>query len=454
MNQQELRRKIMSAFEPFEPARPETYVNCQSVRGDWDVLVELGSKIVNSEKRTCQLFSGHRGSGKSTELTRRLNDYLAAQGFLVVYFAADGEDLEPGDIQYEDILLSCVRHIIEAVPIDNTDNNPLMRWVQKNWEWVQNFLPEQMSFEELKAEANLGFGKLITTLKTIPDQRREIRKKINEKTPSLLAALNEFIDHAQVNLPAQQERGIVLIVDSLDRIPHKDDGEKQNCREIYINRSTLMRGLRCHVVYTVPVAMVYSDTEADLRENYGSSLVLPMLMVRYPDGRVNRAGIDILRQLVRQRIEAIDPQLALNLDGTSPASNVQAIFDSPETLDSLCFMSGGRVRVLMHLIQDSLQYNGTNLTIQESSVIRAVQELGSKYSNEVDGFQWNILARIASQPKTTDNTPETFELLRKAHLLEYRYYRDNKLTIWRDVHPLIANCDKFKEAIVKLKEGE
>jgi AAA ATPase domain len=380
MNQQELRRKIMSAFEPFEPARPETYVNCQSVRGDWDVLVELGSKIVNSEKRTCQLFSGHRGSGKSTELTRRLNDYLAAQGFLVVYFAADGEDLEPGDIQYEDILLSCVRHIIEAVPIDNTDNNPLMRWVQKNWEWVQNFLPEQMSFEELK-----GFGKLITTLKTIPDQRREIRKKINEKTPSLLAALNEFIDRAQANLPAQQERGIVLIVDSLDRIPHKDDGEKQNCREIYINRSTLMRGLRCHVVYTVPVAMVYSDTEADLRENYGSSLVLPMLMVRYPDGRVNRAGIDILRQLVRQRIEAIDPQLALNLDATSPASNVQAIFDSP---------------------------------------------------------------------KTTDNTPETFELLRKAHLLEYRYYRDNKLTIWRDVHPLIANCDKFKEAIVKLKEGE
>jgi hypothetical protein len=108
-------------------------------------------------------------------------------------------------------------------------------------------------------------------------------------------------------------------------------------------------------------------------------------MVRYPDGRVNRAGIDILRQLVRQRIEAIDPQLALNLDGTNPASNVQAIFDSP---------------------------------------------------------------------KTTDNTPETFELLRKAHLLEYRYYRDNKLTIWRDVHPLIANCDKFKEAIVKLKEGK
>jgi hypothetical protein len=47
MNQQELRRKIWSAFEPFEPARPETYVDCQSVRGDWDVLVKLGDTIIN-----------------------------------------------------------------------------------------------------------------------------------------------------------------------------------------------------------------------------------------------------------------------------------------------------------------------------------------------------------------------------------------------------------------------
>jgi hypothetical protein len=88
MNQQELRRKIMSAFEPLRPARSDTYVDCRSVRGDWDISVELGSGIVDSEEFTCQLFSGHIGSGKSSELIHRLQNYLSDQGFLVVFFGS------------------------------------------------------------------------------------------------------------------------------------------------------------------------------------------------------------------------------------------------------------------------------------------------------------------------------------------------------------------------------
>jgi hypothetical protein len=35
-------------------------------------------------------------------------------------------------------------------------------------------------------------------------------------------------------------------------------------------------------------------------------------------------------------------------------------------------------------------------------------------------------------------------------LLEYRYYQGDKLDVWRNVHPLITICPKFKEAIKKL----
>jgi hypothetical protein len=456
MNQQELRRKIWSAFGPFEPARPETYVDCQSVRGDWDVLVKLGDTIINSEENTCQLFSGHRGSGKSSELTRRLNDYLANQGYLVVYFAADGEDIEPGDAQYADILLACVRHIGKEVPINPSKENPLVQWLVSNWDWMGNLVvsPSRMSLDEVKIEGNVVFGKIITTLRNVPEQRQEIRRKINEKTSTLLTALNEFIDQAKKNLPVHQQQGIVLIVDNLDRIPNTEDSERKNCREIYINRSTLMRNLNCHVIYTVPVSMVYSNTESDLRENYGSSLVLPMLMVRYPDGQVNRAGIDVLRQIVRQRLIAINPELGNNIDDVSIQSSWPAIFESPTVLDSLCLMSGGRVRVLMHLIQGALQYNGNQLTITEASAQRAVQELGANYNSEVLEPQWAILAKVAaSQSKTIINNAETFELLRKGLLLEYRYYQDGELIVWQDVHPLLAISRLFKEARQKLEEG-
>jgi AAA ATPase domain len=456
-DQQNLRRKIMGAFEPFEPAESKAYVNCQSLRGDWDVVVELGNNIVYSEKPTCQLFSGHKGSGKSTELTRRLQDYLKEQGFLVVYFAADGRDqeLEPGDVHYADILFSCVRHLIEQVPIKDPNKNPLADWLETNWGWITDFIPSKLSFEEVKIKGNIipTFAEVIATIRTIPDKRKEVRQRINEKAQTLLQALNEFIAQVEQRLSTQQQQGIVLIVDNLDRIPSIENEERRNCREIYINRSTLMRGLNCHVIYTVPISMIYSDFGAELRDSYGSSIILPMLMVRHPDGQVYRVGIDILRQLIRKRLEIVDPQLVINLDGTNPQSNLSSIFENSEVLDELCLMSGGRVRDLMRLIQSALKYSGDQAIITESALKRTVQELCLDYENNISSPQWDLLAKIASSPKTTENDPSFVDLLRNAYLLEYRFWNDGELNEWQDVHPLITKCKKFRGAIAKIQGG-
>ena len=66
----DLLTEIYSSFEPFQPPSKEVYVDCQEVRGGWEVVRELGRKITRSKKPTCQLYSGHRGVGKSTELLR------------------------------------------------------------------------------------------------------------------------------------------------------------------------------------------------------------------------------------------------------------------------------------------------------------------------------------------------------------------------------------------------
>jgi AAA ATPase domain len=450
----ELIRSISNAFNPFDPPSAEAYVDCQSVRGDWDVEVELGKKIVFSTEYTCRLFTGHRGSGKSTELTRRLNEYLKQQGFFVVYFSADGHDLEPGDVQYSDILLSCVRHLVEAVHLENEDN-PLVMWLENRWSWLQDFALTKKSFQDLKIEGSIipQFAKITTTLRTVPDKRREMRERMNEESPSLLVALNEFIDKAQNRLRSKQQAGIVLIVDNLDRIPNVKDKEKDNCRDIYINRSTLMRGLHCHVIYTVPISMLYSSDATQLYENYDRPIELPIVVVRNPDGSINQVGLDKLRNLVCQRLESIDPQLVKNVE--SIQVNAPQVFESPAALNSLCVMSGGRMRILMQLIQAAMEFNNNiQVIISEAAAKRAVQETMKVYTNAVLVDQWMILARITSRPKTVTNTPENFELLRNGYLLEYRYYDKNEdLIVWQDVHPLVANCRQFKEALSKISEN-
>ena len=68
--------------------------------------------------------------------------------------------------------------------------------------------------------------------------------------------------------------------------------------------------------------------------------------------------------------------------------------------------------------------------------------------------QWSALAQIASKSKPVANTPENLELLRNGYLLEYRYYDANyTLVKWHSVHPLVANCRQFKEALNKISEN-
>jgi hypothetical protein len=123
-------RKLYKAFDPFRPlpANDPAWVDCRDVRGDEDIISGLGTEILRSEGVTCQLYAGHRGGGKSTELLR-LEDYLKNQGYQVIYFAADDSDVEPIDTGYSDILLACAKQLINS--LKKKDDNKSQDW--KNW---------------------------------------------------------------------------------------------------------------------------------------------------------------------------------------------------------------------------------------------------------------------------------------------------------------------------------
>lgn len=444
----DLLTEIYSSFEPFEPPSKEAYVDCKDVRGGWDVLRELGNRICKSKRPTCQLYSGHRGVGKSTELLR-LKEDLENKNYFVVYFAADEEDIEPQDAEYADILFACTRHLVEAVKLKN--HNPLLNWMQDRWESLKDLALSQVSFEGLSLEAQIAqFAKITANLRATPDKRRELRQKINANTRSLVDAINDFIQEAQQALPAGS-RGIVLIADNLDRIVEvQEAGKPSNYEEIYLNRSEMLRGLACHVIYTVPIAMVYSGRATQLEDYYDKPDVLPMVMVRNPDGSENTAGLSKLRELICRRIRLIEPKLVQTLDGPVYGLNVPPVFDTPETLNHLCLMSGGHVRNLMQLMQKAIDWTD-KLPIAARAVKRAIEETRETYHRTIQENQWEVLAQ-ACHLKQADNNEVHLRLLLNRCLLEYRYYDDNdSLQNWCNVHPLIESLPRFQAALAKIK---
>jgi len=424
--------EIYSSFETFRPPVKEAYVQCEDVRGGWEVVRELGRKITRSKQPTCQLYSGHRGVGKSTELLQ-LQEYLVKEKYFVVYFAADDENIEPQDAEYADILFACTRHLVEAIKLNN--HNPLLNWMKNFGELLKDSTLTDLSFEGLSLEQQISlFDKITANLRAIPDKRREFRQIINANTLLLVDALNDFIMEAKKSLPTDN-RGIVLIADNLDRIVEtKEEGKPSNYDEIYLNR----------------IAMIYSGQAAQLENNYDTPNVLPMVMVCNEDGSDNQAGLDKLKELICRRVSLIDQRLVQTLEGQVSGLDFPAVFDSPETLRLLCSMSGGHVRNLMQLIQKAIDWTD-ELPITGKAARRSVEEIRETYRKTVQEDQWEVLAR-ACHRRSMDNDGEHLRLLLNRCLLEYRYYDENDtLQTWYNVHPLIEAIPRFQTALKKIQ---
>lgn len=449
-------KKIYNAFDPFRPLEPSdpAYVDCQAVRGDEEIKVELGQNILLSERVTCQLYTGHRGAGKSTELLR-LKQHLESNGFRVVYFAADQDDIDAEDAQYTDILLACTRNLLKA--LRGPEQNAVRQWFESRSGELRDLLGSDIQLDNLSMDAQISaFAKLTATVKASPQTRAKIRQMVEAHTVSLLEALNEFIAGAMAQTDQRDTSRLVVIADNLDRIvpvisgPESD--EKSNHDRIFIDRSEQLKGLNCHVVYTVPISLVYSGRATDLRDNYGADpQALPMVMVRRPDGSVYGPGLAAMKEVIRARVYGT---AGVNRDW----SLAEKVFESQEVLDNLCLMSGGHLRNLMLMMQEATKRTAA-LPIGKKAVLRAITEARSTYRNTVYEQQWQLLAEVA-QTKQVRNDLTYRELLFNRCILEYRELdgETGELQAWYDVHPVIQGIPEFRAAtevyLAELGAGE
>lgn len=433
---------ITRIYNSFDPGRPlptgdPQYVDFRDVRGDEDIVTDLGKRIRNSDQMTCQLYTGHRGSGKSTEL-RRLQKSLEDHGFFVVYFEADEEDIDPQNVEYIDILLACTRRFLKDIRTANVA--PIQRWLRDRGRELQDLAQVELSLDDISVEQSLSvFTKLTASIRAEPTQRAKIRERVNPHTITLLDALNQFIADARKHLPNGKTK-LAMIVDNLDRIPidFQDNG-RSNHEEIFLDRSEQLKGLDCHMIYTVPIALVYSRWANEVQAIYGKTQVLPMVMVETEDGSVFSGGLVELQKAIEKRIHPHAPNLALDTQ----------VFDNHETLERLCISCGGHIRELMQMMQESL--NRTDeLPIAAKAAQRAITELRAVYQRTVEEPEWARLAQVAHR-RSIPNDNEHRSLLQRRCVLEYRCLdSEGEIRTWYDVHPLIKKLTRFQEELAKL----
>ncbi|MBD2598049.1 AAA family ATPase [Nostoc spongiaeforme FACHB-130] len=405
------------------------YIDFADVRG-CKIVEELQRTIsrISPDEPTCQLFTGHIGCGKSTEL-QRLKAELEAVGFHVVYFESS-QDLDMADIDVSDILLSVARQVsasLEAIKI-KVQPHYFINLFKEIGDFLQS--PIELSGE---AELSLGIAKITAKTKDSAQARNQLRQYLEPRTNSILQAINEeVLEKAVEQLKIRGQKGLVVIVDNLDRVDMRPLASGRTQPEyLFIDRGEQLRRLKCHVVYTIPLALIFSNEYETLKNRLGGGIspkVLPMVRVKQRDGSDYEPGMLLLRQLVLARAF---PEVSYN----ERLSLITELFEQPETLDRLCRVSGGHIRNLLGLLYSCLQRQDPPFSAQCLEAV--IKDYRDDLLLAIDEYQWELLFEVVQQ-QSVKGESEYQSLLRSMYLFEYR----DPVGRWFGISPALAETEK------------
>ncbi|HEY9889556.1 MAG TPA: P-loop NTPase fold protein [Candidatus Obscuribacterales bacterium] len=424
---------VSEFYKAANPSRPipdsRYYINFSDVRGG-DIVEELARTIVDlsPEEATTQLLTGHVGSGKSTELFR-LRDQLAAAGYHVVYFESD-LDLELADVEVTDILLVMARQIsasLEAVGIGLQPG-----YFQRLFQSIAETL--RLPMEVTGVSLSVGIANITAQSKESTDLRSQLHQYLEPRTKSILDAINqELLEPAIARLKAQGKAGLVAIVDNLDRVfPNPKPSGRLQPEYLFVDRGEQLKRLACHVIYTIPLSLVFSDDLPILINRFGvRPSVLTMVPVRNISGQVQEPSLYKVRQMVMARAY---PDLAAG----DRLAQITQVFDTPATLDRLCLVSGGHMRSVLRYVYGCVRKQRP--PIAHAVLEQVIRDERNDMLALLDDQEWQLLFQ-AVKARTLQGNSDYNSLLRNLFLYEYRDERGR----WVDINPVLAETEVYRQ---------
>ena len=380
---------------------------------------------------------GHAGVGKSTEMTRLSLD--VADKFRVVRFSAQ-TDLDAAGFKPFDVLFIIMIKLAEemAKPVEqgvtglelppelvrevhswfDTEKRTVTRNADANIGANAGLKPSPVSWAAL-----LGlFAELKGEIKYMLDRKQEITEYRFNTIASLIKLLNRVLDESNLLLLKHCGREWLVIGEDFD----KPGIAPPQAESLFLNYSNIFNELRAHLVFNVPIALVYSEKAAQLSFR---PICIPDTPVFHPDHTPHVEGREALRVILEARIK-----LELFEDGQ---------------LTRVIVASGGNLRDLFELVaaaaDNAALRPGTNGKISEVDATGAINEKRTEYIRRLGTSPFDAqpltyeqkaerMVNIYHQaPGSDDANAILHSLLRARAVQEFNGKR------WFGVHPLVVD---------------
>ncbi|TVQ53265.1 MAG: hypothetical protein EA377_08230 [Phycisphaerales bacterium] len=419
--------------EPLAPADPR-YIDLDVVRGENVVeQYERSLRRCDPAKPDVKLFAGHRGVGKTSELLRlksNLENPDRGQVFKVIFFDA-GDALDVNDLDFPDLLVCIAGETLMQLKDANVPGfDGASKYLQRVWDDLWGVLQSEITIKDVSLET--GFGGLTAELRNRPNSRSMLREEIEKQSTNLLKAVNDLLTTASVALAENDMAGLVLLIDGLDKIVRREISAGFTTHDrLFFHRHEQLSSLRAHVVYTVPISLIYSAACAQLEVGIGEhNTPVSMINLRGKD----RAGVEDDSPGMKKMREMLEARCQ------HANVNFSDAFETEATASYLCRMTGGHPRHLMMFIQSALD-ELDQLPITKDAAQRAVRKYANSLLREVPSDFWPLL-RLFDEPQDTIPTDDDHQqMLYLLHVFEYMNGQP-----WYEINPVFRTLERYRAA--------
>lgn len=214
---------------------------------------------------------GHRGVGKSTELSR-LTGQVQEQ-FRAIRFSAV-TTLDPGNFRPLDVLLLMMAEVAErtAKPVDQggAGRRPSDARLREIWDWFATEQDTKEQAQEMAATLEAGasaeqgslwakvvglFATLKGEMKFASTRKKEVVEYRINRLSSLIEVANRLLDECNRYLQEASGHRWLFIGEDFDRagIPN------QQIEELFITYANIFQELRAHLIFNLPIGLYYSS---------------------------------------------------------------------------------------------------------------------------------------------------------------------------------------------------
>lgn len=364
------------------------------------------------------IFTGHRGSGKTTELAR-LEEKLRPT-HTVVRFNVEGL-LNLGDVDYADLLVVLGQQVFQAarrsgVRLDERKLHDLLFWYTTH---VFEEDERRKLKSEVGGELDAAFARFSVKLTTDAPKRQTIRAEAKANLSDLLERLNALFE----DLRERSGRRTMVIVDGLDKMY-----DLNQVRDLFCQGANALMEPRCRAVYIVPLALYYTDDFQQVRMSFPRNFPLPNVKTTERDGAPCTEGRETLLRVLDCRLM---PGLL-----------------APEATERLVGLCGGLLKELIALARSTVlrarRVRGERGPAQPDDVEYAARQVRNTYRGSLTEEQYRELERIDKGGQFV-NSLVARALLHNLSLLEY-----DGGDAWWGVHPIVQplleeQADGFRE---------